>query len=90
MVFEWSEAKRAENLAKHGVDFEFAALIFAGPVLVAQDVRQDYGEARFRGLGAVDGMVLVVIFTRRENRTRLISAWKAGRKDRDRYQIDIA
>jgi uncharacterized DUF497 family protein len=84
--FEWSEEKRLANLAKHGVDFELAALIFAGMVLVAEDVRQDYGERRFRALGEVDGDVYVVVFTRRGDRTRSISAWKAGRRDRERYQ----
>jgi uncharacterized DUF497 family protein len=84
--FEWSEEKRLANLAKHGVDFELAALIFAGMVLVAEDVRQDYGERRFRALGEVDGDVYIVVFTRRGDRTRPISAWKAGRRDRERYQ----
>jgi uncharacterized DUF497 family protein len=84
--FEWSEEKRRANLSKHGVDFEWAALVFAGPLLVVEDVRQDYGERRFRALGEVDGEVFVVIYTQRRDRTRLISAWKAGRKDRERYQ----
>ena len=86
MSFEWSEEKRLANLSKHGVDFEWAALVFAGPVLVAEDVRQDYGERRFRALGEVDGTLYIVVYTRRGGRTRLISAWKAGRKDRERYQ----
>jgi uncharacterized protein len=86
MFFEWSDTKRAENLKKQGVDFELAALVFAGPVLVVEDVRQDYGEQRFRALGEVDGDVYIVVYTRREDRKRLISAWRAGRKDRERYQ----
>lgn len=31
MPFEWDERKREVNLAKHGVDFELAKLIFDGP-----------------------------------------------------------
>ncbi len=41
MEFEWDEAKRRQNLAKHGVDLLFAALIFGGPVLTRVDDRRD-------------------------------------------------
>lgn len=85
-MFEWSEEKRRLNLSKHRVDFEMATLIFAGPVLVSEDTRQDYGERRFRALGQVDDDIYVVVFTLRDERRRIISAWKAGRKDRERYQ----
>ena len=51
MGFEWSEQKWRENLDEHGVDFVDAALIFANPVLEADDDRQDDGEVRLRALG---------------------------------------
>ncbi|GEP54652.1 hypothetical protein RSO01_18180 [Reyranella soli] len=35
--FEWDERKWAANLAKHGVDFELAKLIFEGPTLEGPD-----------------------------------------------------
>jgi uncharacterized protein len=37
MDFEWDEAKNRRNLAKHGISFEEAARVFAGPIL--QDSR---------------------------------------------------
>ncbi len=60
MDFEWHEAKRLQNLALHGVDFEDAALIFASPILEAEDRRETYGERRFRALGEVGGEFFLV------------------------------
>ena len=57
MEFEWDEHKRQTNLAKHGVDFLDAALIFEGIVLTKIDDRQDYGEVREVSLGMVDGEI---------------------------------
>jgi len=57
MEFEWDEAKRRENLNKHGVDFLRAALMFETPVLEQIDDREDYGEERMIALGEVDGTV---------------------------------
>jgi uncharacterized protein len=50
MGFDWDEPKWRENLEEHGVDFADAALIFANPILEAEDDRQEYGEVSFRAL----------------------------------------
>jgi len=42
VVFTWDEAKRRENLKKHGVDFQDAAEMFPGPLWVELDSREDY------------------------------------------------
>ncbi|MCY4302947.1 MAG: BrnT family toxin [Aestuariivita sp.] len=90
MEFEWDENKRQSNLAKHGVDFLDAALMFAGPVFTKIDDRQNYGEVREISLGKVDGDVYCVTHTTRGHRVRLISAWKGGAKDHERYQNSIS
>lgn len=87
MGFQWDASKSASNEAKHGVSFLQATQIFRGPILKAQDNRRDYGEARFIALGAFDGEVLRVVFTERDGDIRLISAWRASKNDRERYQI---
>jgi uncharacterized protein len=86
MGFQWDPDKSAANEAKHGITFLQAAQIFRGPVLKRPDDRKDYGEQRFIALGAYDGEVLRVVFTERDGDIRLISAWRAGRHDRERYQ----
>jgi uncharacterized protein len=86
MGFQWDTDKSASNEAKHGISFLQAAQIFRGRILKTQDTRRDYGETRFIALGAFDGEVLRVVFTERDGDIRLISAWRAGKHDREKYQ----
>lgn len=86
MGFQWDEAKSAANETKHGISFLQAAQIFRGSLLKRPDDRKDYGEQRFIALGVFDGEVLRVVFTERGGDIRLISAWRAGKHDRKRYQ----
>jgi uncharacterized DUF497 family protein len=86
MDFEWDETKRRQNLARRGVDFRDAALIFEGPVLEAIDRRRNYGETRYRALGRVGREYYLVVYTWRGDRRRIISAWKVGPNAQKRYQ----
>ena len=86
MEFEWDETKRAEIYAKHGVDLLEAALIFENGVLEKEDTRRDYGEKRMIALGMADGEVYIVVYTRRDEVYRLITAWKGGQRDRETYE----
>ena len=67
MRFEWDEAKNEENIRKHYLDFSDAHLVFDRPILIEIDDRFDYGEARTRGIGVLRDLVVVVIFTERDN-----------------------
>jgi len=86
MEFQWDEAKRISNLEKHGVDFLEAALIFEQPTLTKLDTRKDYGEKRYISLGMIDDTVYSVTHTERDGQIRLISAWKGGRSEYDKYK----
>jgi len=79
MEFEWDEAKRRENLRKHGLDFLDAPTLFSGPMLVQLDTREDYGEPRWIGIGILDSICAVVAFTEKNDGEviRLISLRKA-------------
>lgn len=90
MEYEWDEAKRLSNIEKHQVDILEAALIFESWVLTTVDTRFDYGEVRSRSVGMVDGACYVLIHAERDGRTRLISAWLGGRRDRRKYQAGYA
>ena len=84
--FEWDNAKAAANVAKHGVTFEMAREAFRDPVAVEwRDLNQDAGEVRYALLGAVDGRILFVAYTQREERIRIISARRATSYERRRY-----
>jgi len=86
MNFEWDEYKRLRNLDKHDIDFVDAALIFEHPTLERRDVREEYSEARFVAIGQCHLGFLVVVYTWRKNKRRIISAWKAGKNEERKYQ----
>ena len=83
---EWDEAKAAENYVRHGVSFETARQVFRDPFAVERlDDRENYGEHRFILFGMADGALLVVVYTERSERVRLISARRATRTEQDDY-----
>lgn len=86
MEFEWDERKDASNFEKHHIDFEFAKQIFAGPVLERSADRKDYGEIRIVAIGAVEGIEIVVVYTKRGETRRLISARRAHVTERKAYR----
>ena len=51
MKHEWDEAKNRTNVAKHGLSFEDAETVFAGPCVPFEDDRFAYGEERLITLG---------------------------------------
>lgn len=90
MELEWDNDKREQNIKLRNVDMVYAALIFEGDYLTKIDSRKDYGEERLISLGMVDGECFVVVHTERDGVTRLITAWKGGRSERQQYKAGIA
>lgn len=91
MQFNWDPEKAKANLAKHGVSFEEATKAFDDPfALEFADEHED--EERYRLLGhSGPHLLLMVVYTERESSTgklvtRLISARKATREERRRYE----
>jgi uncharacterized protein len=86
MDFEWDEAKRRANLAKHGLDFaDVDEFDWAGSIRWP-DMRKDYGEVRFAALGQLRGRLHSVSFTHRGAAYRLISLRKANRREYRKYE----
>jgi uncharacterized DUF497 family protein len=90
LELEWDENKRRRLLEERGLDILYAALIFENAVLTWVDERRDYGERRLVSLGVVGGEAFTVVHTERSGATRLITAWKGGRRDLERYQAGVA
>jgi len=87
MQIGWDEAKNRANIRKHGFDFADAEEMFRGIILLRPDVRQDYGEERWIGIGATKGRVAFVAFVQKaEDTIRVISLRKAKRDERKRYE----
>ena len=87
MQYEWDPAKNRANLAKHGVDFADAVAVFEDDLALTRPDTESHGESRFVTLG-VDpfGRHLVVVFTERGARIRIISARLATKQERTSYE----
>jgi len=91
MVFEWDDRKAAQNIAKHGVPFEYAVRLFLDPHrLDSEDTRRDYGERRVIAVGVADGIPLTVVYTDRaeaggEVVRRMIPARVSTYREREAY-----
>ena len=88
MQFEWDRAKAVHNFAKHGVSFDEASTVFGDPLAgTIQDPRHSAGEDRLVTIGySADGSLIVVVHVERDSRTRIISARRATRRERRRYE----
>lgn len=87
MEFEWDPRKAIANLRKHGVDFADAGTVLHDEQAITIPDESSEGEDRFVTLGMdALGRVLVVVYTWREDRPRLISARKATPRERRQYE----
>jgi hypothetical protein len=87
-IFEWDPVKAGANVRSHGVTFDEAATVFGDPLnLLMPDPDHSVDEERYLLLGMSSRRrVLVVAFAERPPRTRLISARRATRRERRRYE----
>lgn len=89
--FEWNYQKALVNYAKHGVSFEEASEVFNDPFGIEKlDDRKAYGEERFIRIGTADSRLLMVVYTERAQKTRIISAREATRNERNDYYRENA
>lgn len=85
-AFEWDDAKAALNWRNHGVSFEMARDVFKDIFAIEwTDDRHGNAEERFVTVGMVEGRLLFVAYTLRDERIRIISAREAEPRERRRY-----
>ena len=70
--FEWDEAKRQSNLAKHGLDFTDAVNFDWDFAYTVEDIGF-FDEVRFISIAPFDDRLAVMIYTYRGDRIRIIS-----------------
>jgi uncharacterized protein len=88
--YEWDPAKARANLAKHGVAFSDAALALEDELALTIQIDTRSGEDRFVTLGLDPlGRLLVVAYTMRDERIRLISAREATGQERRAYEQEL-
>lgn len=83
MEFEWDPAKERINREKHGISFSEAqhAFLDLERVLAVDHKHSTRREMRFFCFGMVQGRVLTVRFTYREQKIRIFGAgfWREGK-----------
>ena len=88
MDFEWDRKKALANERKHDVSFEEAAEVFADELSsTVADPDHSQEEQRFVIFGRTRaGRPLVVAFTERSDRIRIITARQMTRRERRAYE----
>lgn len=88
MRYEWDPRKAEANRKHHGVSFGDAVSVFEDEFALTREDPDAEGEQRFVTLGMdATGTLLVVVYAYREHDvSRLISAWKANKAQRTRYE----
>lgn len=88
LAFEWDESKAQANEAKHGVSFDEARTVFNDPSSITiHDPDHSQVEDRFVDIGiSASGRILVVCYTDRSDRIRIISSRQATRTERIGYE----
>lgn len=90
MEFEWDGQKAEANLKKHEVSFDEAKTVFDDSLFVIfADPDHSVEEKRFIMGESDQNRLLVISYTERPPATRLISARKATRAERKKYEEDI-
>lgn len=85
MKFEWDPAKAATNVVRRGVTFEQAKDVFDDQQAIEALDEPSSDEERWRLLGRSGVGILMVIYTERKGRIRIISARLVDRRERKSY-----
>lgn len=88
MQFEWDDEKERKNIIKHGISFKLAKRVFADPNRIEKyDEIHSTDEDRYITIGEVNGtyMLVMVVYTDREDSIRIISARLATKAEKEEY-----
>jgi hypothetical protein len=84
--FEWDRRKSLDTFTDRDFIFEAARIVFRGPLVRRQDTRRRRAnEPRFMVLGELYGRVMVIIYTPRNRKCRIISLRPANAIEREIY-----
>lgn len=88
LEFDWDKGNLDKSYRKHGITSKEAEEIFVSETFsVVPDVKHSQTEDRFIGLEeTAAGKKLLVVFTVRKNKIRVISARRIHRKEVDKYE----
>ena len=84
---QWDRGNTDKNLIKHDVEnWECEQVFFNRPLLVLDDPKHSVSEKRWAAFGKTDAdCFLAVIFTKRDDLIRIISARNMNKRERKFY-----
>lgn len=88
MIYEWDPEKAKRNLREHRVSFEEAASVFLDPLAITYP-DPDHSNEKDREITigySTNQRLLFVSHVQRRNRTRIISARAATRRERKQHE----
>lgn len=90
MDVEWDPGKARSNIRKHGISFSDAQTVLYDRLALSMEDRSAEGENRYLTVGS-DAMnrIIVVCYTYRNMKVRLISARRATKLERNAYEERI-
>ena len=85
--FQWDQGNIDKSLIKHDIEnWECEQVFFNRPLIVLDDPKHSNSEKRWAAFGKTDAdRLLIVIFTKRGNLIRVISAREMNKKERKFY-----
>lgn len=89
--FEWDEGNIDKSWKKHGITpIESEEIFFQKPLLLFPDTKHSAKESRFIALGRTkQGKQLVISYTMRKDKIRIISARMQNKKERNIYEKEV-
>lgn len=88
--FIWDAGNEQKSFLKHGITPLEAEEAFFNPNFISADVSHSLTEQRYRLLGRTNNhKVLIIAFTIRSNKARVISSRLANKKERTLYDQAI-
>ena len=88
LEFEWDNNKNKANIIKHGISFETASRVFFDSNRIEKyDEIHSFDEDRYITIGMIGNIavIVMVVYTERENSIRIISARKATKREMEEY-----
>jgi hypothetical protein len=85
--FDWDKGNLDKNKKSHNVEnYECEQVFFNSPLIVISDEKHSVGENRYAAFGkSLQGRLLTVVFTKRNDKIRVISARDMNKKEREFY-----
>lgn len=88
--FEWDRHNQSKIRLKHGITTEEAEQVFFNHPVISRDILHSSTEQRCKLIGPTDlEKILMLVFTIRNHKLRIISARRANKKERDIYAKQI-